>query len=334
MDMKSFAIVTSGLLSDGSNTDKVLYFNNTDYILIKYFKEAFKKIFDIDNEKFGGNWEKAKEHDIKRIYICSKDLVNKLKCHSPTFTTKPKYVDNKKIYPNCRIPEIILKSMPRIKNEFIRMYASCDGDVEIHLRYVSKEKRYDPRGNVCIIVENPPLRKQILAMLITLGYSPTLEEGRIRICKKRDIIKYAQEIGFMDGCKISNSNPHVHFYWHKKNDILSLLVYLIQFGIPKNLSKVNKSKQNKKNLKGYLSNLLNKIERKEKLDYHNYKQRRNFLNDEEKKWILGWKNKKGKKLILNNNTFKVTTVKIAEMFKDKFSKEIDNTTIFWYWKNK
>jgi len=334
MNIKDLAIVTAGLLSDGSHTDKVVYFNNKDLTLIEHFKSSLKRIYNLEDKRFGGNWKRLKEHDIKRVYFCSKELVQKLTKFSPTFTTKPLHIDNKKIYPDCKIPNIIVNSTPKIKEEFLRMYASCDGDVEVHIRYITKEKRYDPRGNVCFIVEHPSLKKQVFEMLLSLGYSPTLERGRLRLCKKEDIIKYCKKVGFVKGCKISNSSRRVHFYWHDKNDVLLLLSYIVCFGIPKPLSKVEKSEENKSKIKKYLSSLLDKIEKGKKLDNLKHKQRRNFLNSKEKKWLLSWKNKQGKFVIYNKNKFRVTTIKIAELFHEKFGKDIDFTTVHWYWRNR
>lgn len=334
MDLKDFATVVAGLLSDGSHTDKVIYFTNTDITLINHFKNALRRLYNLDNKRFGGDWKKLKKHNLKRIYFCSKDLVTKLTKYSPTFTTIAKHINDKKIYPNCKIPSIILNGGESIKKEFLKMYASCDGDVEVYLRYVTKEKRYDIWGAVCFVIDNPNIKKQVFDVLLSLGYSTTFEDGRIRICRKKDIIKYSKEVGFVKECKISNSNPRVHFYWSDKNDVLSLLAYVIQFGIPKELSKVKKSKTNKYKIKRYLEGLLKRIERGEELNLLKFKQRRNFLNKEEKNWIISWKGKWGKKVVYNKNELRVSINTIAKLFLERYGKDIDPTTVFWYWKKK
>ncbi|OGI12499.1 hypothetical protein A3K64_03280 [Candidatus Micrarchaeota archaeon RBG_16_36_9] len=330
VNFKDLAMIFAALLSDGSiQKNRIASFTNKDIELIKAFKNSYKSFFHLSEDKFKGNWNKSEfENKIMTIKIHSKEIVNFLLNFSK-FKHNPTRNKGIKIYPVAHIPEMIFNGNKKLKYVFLKMYASCDGCIEVSIRYPRSAKKYDVIGNVVFACENPTLNLDLFNLLKSLAYTPIRDVKRVRLTRIKDIIKFENECGFIEGCKIFKSGHGAHFYNEEKNKILKLLVYLLKAGIPKNLSKVFRSHDNKNQIKKYLIFLLDEIKKGEKLPKIKFKQGKTTLNIEEKKWILS--KKLFRKNIKSNKKYILPATKILKHFKKKFKKNIDVTTIYWYW---
>src|SRR3989344_1348511 len=326
---EDLAQLIAALLSDGSvERGLLMKFVNKDPVLIKKFIDLSLKVFRFPKEKVKGNFSKIHEQQVKRAYFCSVRAVSYLHQFTSTFRTKPFRSPNKELisYPNSTIPKFIIMGEKPIKAAFLQMYASCDGCVELNLRYVTRDKRYDLRGYITFFCKHPIIHQQLFELLKSMGFNPIKKiyekTSIIQLTKTNEIKKFRKEISFINNCKITNSNWRVYFYWKENENVLDLLIHILENGMPKNLTYCAKNAKNKGKIMKYLTNFLNIIEDGGELENIKYKANRNFLTVEERKWIT---NRKG--LYLENNVpYKLLT----KQFSNKFNKEILPQTIFYY----
>ena len=324
---ENLAQIIAALLSDGSvERGLLIKFVNKDIVLINKFLELSKAVFSLSDKNIKGNFMFKNDEDIKDIYICSVDLVSSLHKYTPTYRTKPYRDINKNLikYPNSYIPQFIMNGNKEIKHAFLRMYASCDGCVEIHINYVNADSRYDIRGRVSFICQHPVINQQLFDLLTSLSFSPVKKNGLVQLNRTKDINLFAKHIGFINGCRITNSNKRVYFYYKKKEDVLGLLVYLLYNGIPKELSYCYKSDLNKKKVIKYISKILDYIKNKQVFEQTSYKANNNFnlITPEEKEWLIK------RKEFNSENNIPYTT--ITNLFFRKFNKRISPQIVYYY----
>lgn len=321
-------IVFATLLSDGSirNDGMLIELQNKDIFLIKHFKSSLKSLFNLPDSKFKGDWRNQKIK-YKKIHICSAYIAQFLLAYG-SFRHNPFYLPNgKKVYPITRIPSLVMKDK-EVGINFLRMYASCDGCVEVTPRYTKRVKIYRISGGVTFACENPTLNLDLYKLLISLSFQPIRDSKRVRLVKIADIVKYEKEIGFVEGAKTLTTRPSNRFYGKKKNDILKLLVHVSVYGIPYNIRKVPNSKENKKRIIKYLRVILKTIENKRKLPKIQMKKKCVRLKKEEREWLL--KNKIS--LMTKGRKYRISALQVSKTFEKTFGRRIHWGTIYQFWR--
>lgn len=237
------ASIVSALLSDGSVCGNQIRFLTTDKSLNEYVWNKLEKVF---NKK------------IDRKYGCVRGRLEAefLKLFTTYKTTPFRENKNTVSWPSVKIPEFIKEGNLDQKNEFLRVYASCDGSVSIDLFWNKRTQLYSLQAFVTITCKNPKLMEQLFDLLKKQGFNPTITRGYRIVLTGEDIIKF-KYVGFVEGCK-----PVHGKYWRniEKNRLLDLAISIVKLGpdiIPPHL-RINKSKRNE--IIEYLKKLLGRKE--------------------------------------------------------------------------
>jgi len=211
------------LLSDGFVSDKgQIDFYNKDINLVKEFKKISSKIFGIKHFH-----SRKKKDGTYEISFHSIDIANYLKGFVKTFNREP---DRKtKILPDSNVPKEVIGGSDELKREFIKYYSSCDGCISISISYKKNKKCFEIYPFISIACEHSKLRNQIRLMLESLGFNPYEDSRGIKLAKRKEILKYKNEIGFCKKCRISKKS----IYWngYTKNEILNLATKIIKYNL-------------------------------------------------------------------------------------------------------
>ena len=117
---------------------------------------------------------------------------------------------------------------------------SADGCVSLWVTWNKKKKIWEIKKYVKISNYSSNIRKGIVKILLSLGFSPTNRESNreVVLFKKSDLIKFHREIGFVKGVKITKNSR----YWNglEKNYVLKLVIN--SFGVKKSELKKFKTK--------------------------------------------------------------------------------------------
>lgn len=249
MRIRQLVLLSAYLLTDGgisSKTEKewTIYFRNKDANIIREFQ---KQLFSCCGKK--GYITKRKDGtDFVRLH--SRKLAYRLFELSESYRTKAcnefpicKHLKGKlssctlfgtiKIddieYPKAKIPEPVFRS-DKLAKEFLRIYASCDGGISVIPAKNKKGSKFLVR-KIFISVKHPILNNQITELLKKIGFSPSQYKDQVRLVKKEDILKFAKDIRFIRGSKISNDSKFLSGF--DKNFILKQVVK--SYNNPKNL---------------------------------------------------------------------------------------------------
>lgn len=254
MGIRQVVLLSAFLLTDGGISSKgdkwLIYFRNKDDFIL----EEFNKILKVENNKI---WTSKRNDGTTFIRVVDNKLANKLFELSPSFRTKAcntfpicqhltgklsrcnivgtVYVNNIE-YPKVQLPSILFMSK-RLACNFLKIYASCDGGVSVSLTK-NKKKSYFLVRKVLISVKHPVLSDQITRLLKHLDFQPSQYKDQIRLVKKKDIIRFHKQVGFINGCKVSNDSKY--FCGIEKNQLLNMVIK--SFDIPKYLVDILKQK--------------------------------------------------------------------------------------------
>ncbi len=195
------------ILSDGGvYRGKELYFVSTDIALIEHFRQAATKTFGYAGYVITrSNYSYVVKIRGRRYVECIAGVMPEILCR-----------------PQCspRLPRDLYEDLD-LARWFIKVLASCDGGVSVSLGRKGKY-RFLVR-KVFITAKDPGVRVQIINILETLGFNPHDDkEKHVYISSKRDVIRYAREIRFLDGVKITRNSKR--FYGLEKNLLLDLIV--------------------------------------------------------------------------------------------------------------
>jgi hypothetical protein len=211
------------LLSDGFvSAEGQIDFYNKDISLVKEFKKISSKIFRIKHFH-----SRKKKDGTYEISFHSIDITNYLKNFVKTFNRES---DRKtKIVPDSNIPKEVREGSDEIKREFIKYYSSCDGCISISISYKNSKKCFEIYPFISIACKHSQLRNQIRLVLESLGFQPCEDSAGIKLSKRKDILKYRNEIGFCKNCRISKKS----IYWngYTKNEVLNLATKIIKYNL-------------------------------------------------------------------------------------------------------
>lgn len=185
-------LLTDGGLSLISGKRWRLHFTANSEKLVTEFQNLVKQLFNLSVAKDyrKGAWK-------VQVWI-SKQVMTELTSYSPTYRTLAKEGNQTE----AQIPHFI-QANNNLAKEFLRYAFTGDGTV---LLYIGKA-RYGFRFDRCIKLycEHPILRKQYFELLVKLNYKPAMSKSEIILRKPENIIRFAKEIGFVEGVEISGN---------------------------------------------------------------------------------------------------------------------------------
>ena len=206
-DRRSAIELLPFILSDGGiYRGKELYFTTTDIALVEHFRQAAAKTFNYR----GYIVRRSNRSYVVKIkgekYVrCLTEVVSGILCK-----------------PRCTVtlPQDLYEDLD-LARWFIKVLASCDGGVSVSLGRKGIYKFLVRK--VFITAKDVDLRAQIINILRALRFNPHDDkEKHVYISAKNDIIRYAREIRFLDGVKITRNSKR--FYGLEKNHLLDMVV--------------------------------------------------------------------------------------------------------------
>ena len=220
MGIRHLVLLSAYLLTDGGISSKgknwLIYFGNKDPEIINSFQKALKSVTGV----FGSVTNRT--DGTKFIRMVNNQLAKDLFNLSPAYRTKAcknfpecqhltgklsscKIYGTIKIngieYPKATIPKQAFASK-KLANDFIKIYASCDGGVSVVPAKNKRGYQFLVR-KVLFSVKHPNLSNQLRKLLEYLEYEPYQLKDQIRLTKRSDIKKFKKEIGFIKNTKIS-----------------------------------------------------------------------------------------------------------------------------------
>jgi hypothetical protein len=213
-------LLTDGWVSKNKSSWQIGFTNRSEE-LHELFKEKIKKIFGDVHFTTTPN---SKNKGIKVTTLTSKKIGDFLHSFTPSFRKK---AFTNGTFSNCKLPDFFFNlSKEEIKQVLSAMF-SADGGVTLSVGWRKRNVKcrinegWEIKREIILGCKNPRIKKQIIKLLEKLGFNPREDKIKIVLEKKRDIIKFKNEIGFIDGVKISKSNTWKGF---EKNQILDLAI--------------------------------------------------------------------------------------------------------------
>lgn len=185
-------LLTDGGLSLISGKKWRIHFTSSSETFVKEFENLVKQLFNLRTAKDyrNGAW--------KAQAWVSEKVKNELIAYSPTYRTLSKEGRETE----AKIPEFIASS-PELAREFLKYAFTGDGTVAFQIGKARYGYRFD--RNVRIFCEHASLRKQYSELLAKLGYRPAMLENGVLLRKPENVKKFSEEIGFVEGVKISGN---------------------------------------------------------------------------------------------------------------------------------
>ncbi len=207
------------ILTDGSISRGQIEFTGKSEILHKIFEEKMRKCFGVEEVWKGKD---CRQEEIKRTKVSNREIAQKLQESVETFH------------------QWIFKLSEEEMKEVLRVMFSTDGCVVLYPVWNRRKKVWEIKKYVKFASKSPSIRKTVLKMLEVLGFSPTEREinDEIVLFKKKDILRFAKEIGFVPGVKVTKNSKR--WFGFEKNEILDLAVKT--FGLKKKELESLKSK--------------------------------------------------------------------------------------------
>jgi len=240
---KNFASLLAILFTDGSVSPKKknswrIYFLNSSEKLIQVFRDCIVDVFELDKERV--RMSKSK-NGFYVVVVNSKEIGSYLVSRFGTFRTL-RYKNGE--LPEARLPvdQLIASNVVR---EFLKVAFSCDGGLCFYPAY-----REGARGGtrwlirtVFLACHHTQLREDYMSLLQFLGIQArnVIADGKIKIEDEKNIRKFQEFIGFVDGVRVTKHSK----FWreYKKQNLLDLMI--ISYENPSriyNLSKFNRDK--------------------------------------------------------------------------------------------
>lgn len=226
------------LLTDGSVSKKGnswdIEFSGKSKELHELFKEKMKKVFRINNFT---EISDSRHKEIKRTKISNKNIGEQL-LQFTSFRTKQ--FENGK-FPDSKIPNFIFNLCDDEVCEILKMMFSCDGSISLWVVWNKRWNLWEIKKWIKFACKHPTIRKQVFNLLQKLDYEPIIREenDEILLTKKKDIIRFASEIRFVNGVKVTKDSRNWEGY--EKNQILNLSIKT--YSIKQNELKDFKSKE-------------------------------------------------------------------------------------------
>lgn len=226
----NLGILIGLLLTDGwvskNKTSWQIGFTNKSEELHSLFKGKMNAMFGFPHFTTSLN---SRSKEIKVTTVNSKEIGKQLHSILPSFRKKA-FEDG--TFSECKIPEFFFNLQENEIRQVLSAIFSADGGVTLS---VTRRKRnikwgkyegWEIKAEVILGCKNPLIKKQFIQLLKNLGFSPRKDDGKIILEKKKDIVKFRNEIGFVQGLEISKSRNWKGF---EKNRILNLAIKTLNF---------------------------------------------------------------------------------------------------------
>jgi len=212
-------LFTDGCVSPKETYSWRIYLVNKSKRLIDLFQECIVKVFSLDRNRV--RITKRKDGFFQAI-VDSKEIGNILITNFGTFRTLR--LSNGKL-PLVKIPvKKLLES--GYTTEFLKVAFSCDGGLSFYPTY-----RKGSRGGtkwlirtVFLSCAHSELRMNYISLLSSLGINTrnVQQDGKIKIETEKNIKKFYELIGFVEGVKTTNHSK----FWrdYDKQEVLRLMV--------------------------------------------------------------------------------------------------------------
>lgn len=218
------------LLSDGSMHMHTLPNGDRRYRIMmecvdKCFAEKFREILSaITKKNYPVRKRIPKNPNWSDVYYVSmmvpKSLENELLKYNETFRTKPFQGGT---FPNSRIPDEIMSANIEQKRSFLRLYATAEGSVILCPNL--QRKWWVINRWVSVRCVHPVIIRQLRKLLSDFGISSRGSSKEIIIKGKENLARFRNEIGFLQGCKVTRKS-HSKWTGTEKNKLLGLSVFL------------------------------------------------------------------------------------------------------------
>lgn len=220
-------LYTDGCLSPKNINGWRLYPGNTSWQIIKLFKESLMKLFNLPEDRIRISHKVVNGKPFYKAVVDDGKIGRVLTEKYGTFRTLkyPKKV-NGSIYPQASLPNTI--DDPQAICLFLRTAFSCDGGINL---YVARSKYIWLIRNVYLACQHPTLIRQYSKLLKKVGVVGKIlwQDELIRIQGRKNLEMFANQIGFLNGVKITQNSA----YWQgfEKQKVLELAV--TSYGNPK-----------------------------------------------------------------------------------------------------
>lgn len=208
------------LLTDGSvnvsGGHKNIAFTNRSDILHQLFKEKMQRIFGV--MKFQ-EWQDKRWNNVKTTFIRSSEIFEKLQKIVPSFRTKPSFDGS---FTSAKIPNFIFNLKEQEITEILKLMFSADGCVCLGVTWSKADKMWQIRRLVKFACLHPTIKKQMGFLLKKLGINNKVKPDGIVIWKNKDIVKFKEKIGFVNGVKVTKNSKNWEGF--EKNQILNLVI--------------------------------------------------------------------------------------------------------------
>lgn len=212
------------LLSDGevnTKTNRILFSNRSE-VLHKVFREKLKKLFGI---QVFTSWIDKK--GVRITQVKSKEVRKFLTRILPQFRRKKLKGENN--FPTLEVKELQkMLSKGNLVKKFLQAFFSGDGSVILGVKWHKQKSSWIFTRRVQVTCKNPSLKNFIAVLLRNkLGMKPQIWKKEIALERKEDIQKFAKEINFIPGVKISKKSKN----WRKIEKRVLLNLVLRTFGM-------------------------------------------------------------------------------------------------------
>jgi hypothetical protein len=195
-------IFTDGCLSPKGVNSWRFYFSNKSQQLVLIFKESMMQEFALQKDRIRLGMT---SDGLYRAIVDSKEAGQLFTERFGTFRTLR--------YKNGKLPKTHLPIKELIKHnvvkEFLQSAFSCDGGVSLYVarrKTKNDEAKWLIRG-VYLACAHPKLRKEYILLLKSLGITACdAGDGKVKIRDKKNMEKFCQKVGFIDGVHITHTS--------------------------------------------------------------------------------------------------------------------------------
>ncbi len=198
----SAMLVTDGCIIGSPKKLKIRFINKADS-LHHEFKNLVRKLVK-DKVKI---LEVMDKNGVKTSEVNSNRLARFLN----SLIGKPKHLPLE-LMENCD---------KNLLNEILKLMFSCDGSPVFTWKFDKKKRIWRNVRRIKFASKNRKLLLQVVEILHQLGFHPQISTQEIILERKSDILKFANEIKFVEGVKMGKRSK-----WNflTKNDVLDMMV--------------------------------------------------------------------------------------------------------------
>lgn len=226
-------LYTDGCLSKKGKNCWRFYVSNTSWQIVEAFKESMVRLFDLPESRVRISQKQVNDKPFYKAVVDSSQIGWELVRKYGTFRTQeysnPK---NGSIYPAARLTFLQEENLGLVAR-FLKLAFSCDGGVNL---YVARSKYPFLIRNVYLACKHPLLQLDYKRLLGRIGIQAKIirSDRKIFIQGQKKLKKFAKEIGFLEGVKITQHSV----YWQgwEKNKVLKLA--LASYGNPQRIFKL------------------------------------------------------------------------------------------------